>query len=85
MTEGPWNGILAARDRMADSTTSIGMTTPIVPRWEERPSFYVEEPDIPEGMTCADWHRLRRLPPKPRLAMHFRAWQRGHRNRDKED
>ena len=81
---------------MADSTSSIGVTTLFVPRREERPSFYVEEPDIPEGMTCADWRRLRQLPPEPGLAVCFRAWQHRHRfrtrrreaglgNRDKED
>ena len=34
-------------------------------------AFYVEAPDIPEGMTCADWRRLRRPPPEPRLAVPF--------------
>ena len=81
MTQAPWNGILAARCRMAHPTTSISATTPILPRREERPSFYVEEPDIPEGMTCADWRRLRRLSPEPGLAVRFRKWQRRHRFR----
>ena len=60
---------------MADSTTSLGVTTPIVPKQEEWPSFYVEEPDIPEGMTCATWRRRRRPRSKARLFARVRVRQ----------
>ena len=41
--------------------------------------FYLVEPGIPEGMTCAEW--LRRRQPLPRLGLlaHVGAWQRRQR------
>lgn len=36
-------------------------------------SFYVEEPDIPAGMTCAVWRRQRRPVPNRGLLAHVRA------------
>ena len=49
---------------------------------EERPAFYVDEPDIPDGMTCDDWRRRRRPLAAPGLVARFRWWQRRHRLRE---
>ena len=43
--------------------------------------LYVVEPDIPEGMTCANWRRRRQPLPEPGLLAHVGAWQRWHRLR----
>ena len=45
---------------MTGSPAITGIPTLSAATREERPSFYVDEPGIPEGMTCADWRRLRR-------------------------
>ena len=41
-------------------------------------SFYVGEPDIPAGMTCAEWRRQARSLPRLGFLAQVRAWQGWH-------
>ena len=44
--------------------------------------FYMEEPDIPEGVTCAEWRGRRRRNAKRGPLAHVRAWLRWHQLRE---
>ena len=47
----------------------------------DRP-LYVEEPDIPDGVTCAEWRRQRESLPTRGLLAHVRAWLRWQQFRE---
>ena len=51
---------------MTRSSPITAAEAPLRSRLDASP-FYVEAPDIPEGMTCATWRRRRRPRPKPGL------------------
>jgi hypothetical protein len=56
----------------AIGTDSIAAEPPFGSRLDSSP-FYVDEPDIPEGMTCATWGRRRQPRPKPGLLARVRV------------
>ena len=67
---------------MTGSPAITGIPTLSAAAREERLAFYVDEPGIPEGMTCEDWRRRRRPLAAPGLVAPLRWWQRRHRLRD---
>jgi hypothetical protein len=54
------------------STAALGALA-TGPSSGSRAGFYVGEPEIPEGMTCAEWRRRTRLVPRPGLFARIRA------------
>ena len=65
------------------ASSTIGRVPPAPPFGDGTgPSpLYLVEPEIPEGMTCADWRRRRQPIPRLALLAHLGAWQRWHRFR----
>ena len=56
----------------AIGTDRIVAERPLATRRDASP-FYVDEPDIPEGMTCATWRRQRRPRREPGLFARVRV------------
>ena len=60
-----------------DPQSGIATAAPPFRRASGDSPFYVEEPDIPEGVTCAEWRRRRRHLAKRGLLANV-PWLRWH-------
>ena len=81
MTRSSSNTVFHEAGRPQSGRAGIATAAPPFRRASGHSPFYVEEPDIPEGVTCAEWRRPRQRLAKRGLRAHV-PWLRWHKLRE---
>ena len=76
MTRSASNTVFPEAGRPQSGRAGFATAAPPFRRASGHSPFYLEEPDIPETVTCAEWRRRRRRVPKRGLLAHLLAWLR---------